>query len=223
MTTSSPITNASPAMQGQAAIDAAEKDPSLKLNKYADPIEGARENISIDDARQIAREDASLIYTHGTAPEQAQTLDTFTRAYIECALWSSTEYAFDICPCCEQRGRLSHYPEPEYLQEAVCADCGAKEIANPDPMDKNYSAADIAPETMARIIADCAKFQAENSHSIAWALDRAGHDFWLTRNGHGAGFWDGDWAEPFATTLTDASKAFGSCDLYVGDDGQLYF
>ena len=24
-------------------------------------------------------------------------------------------------------------------------------------------------------------------------LARAGTDFWLTRNGHGAGFWDGDW------------------------------
>jgi|TARA_R110000744_G_scaffold366338_1_gene475354 hypothetical protein len=23
--------------------------------------------------------------------------------------------------------------------------------------------------------------------------ERIGHDFWLTRNGHGAGFWDGDW------------------------------
>ena len=23
--------------------------------------------------------------------------------------------------------------------------------------------------------------------------ERIGHDFWLTRNGHGAGFWDGGW------------------------------
>lgn len=23
----------------------------------------------------------------------------------------------------------------------------------------------------------------------------AGHDLWLTRNGHGAGFWDGDWRD----------------------------
>lgn len=48
-----------------------------------------------------------------------------------------------------------------------------------------------------------------------------GHNLWLNRNGHGAGFWDmmidnGD-------LLSDASKALGSEDLYVGDDGKLYF
>ncbi len=50
----------------------------------------------------------------------------------------------------------------------------------------------------------------------------AAHDFWLTRCGHGAGFWDGDWPEPAATVLDNAAKAFGNVDLYVGDDGQIY-
>jgi hypothetical protein len=50
----------------------------------------------------------------------------------------------------------------------------------------------------------------------------AGHAFWLTRNGHGAGFWDGDWPEPHASALDEASKAFGSFDLYVGDDGMIH-
>ena len=44
---------------------------------------------------------------------------------------------------------------------------------------------------------------------------RAGHDFWLTRNGHGAGFRDGDWPEPFAAKLTEAAKRAGERDLYV--------
>lgn len=50
----------------------------------------------------------------------------------------------------------------------------------------------------------------------------AGHDFWLTRNGHGAGFWDGDWPEPHASILTEASKTFGETDLYIGDDGKVH-
>jgi hypothetical protein len=50
----------------------------------------------------------------------------------------------------------------------------------------------------------------------------AGHDFWLTRCGHGAGFWDGDWPEPQATILDEAAKRFGNVDLYVGDDGAIY-
>ena len=50
----------------------------------------------------------------------------------------------------------------------------------------------------------------------------AGHDFWLTRNGHGAGFWDGDWPLPYADLLDKAAQAAGTCDLYVGDDGMIY-
>jgi hypothetical protein len=47
---------------------------------------------------------------------------------------------------------------------------------------------------------------------------QAGHDFHLTRNGHGCGFWDGDWAEPGATVLTDWSKTFGSSELDTGTE-----
>lgn len=54
-------------------------------------------------------------------------------------------------------------------------------------------------------------------------LSQAGHDFWLTRNRHGAGFGDGDWEEPMATELTDASHRAGERDVYVGDDDLLYF
>ncbi len=52
--------------------------------------------------------------------------------------------------------------------------------------------------------------------------ESAGLDFWLTRCGHGAGFWDGDWKEPHAAALDALSKQFGNVDLYVGDDGKIY-
>lgn len=53
-------------------------------------------------------------------------------------------------------------------------------------------------------------------------LKRIGRDLWFTRNGHGAGFWDGDWPEPFATRATDASKTLGEVTPYLGDDGLVY-
>lgn len=49
---------------------------------------------------------------------------------------------------------------------------------------------------------------------------RAGHDFAFTRNGHGAGFWDGDWPV-YGDLLTKISKSFGQIDLCVGDDGKI--
>lgn len=75
------------------------------------------------------------------------------------------------------------------------------------------------PETLESSVSDCKRFQAENAEDLAWEDDeQGGHDFWLTRNGHGCGFWP----EPAATRLTKASKAFGEVNLYVGDDGLIY-
>ena len=108
-------------------------------------------------------------------------MDIFTKAYLECALWSSID-------------------------------------DNDDPFDKNYSIEDIAPEDVKKMEADCAKFQAEN-HVTS---EQAGHDFWLTRQHHGAGFWDGDWPEPQAAQLTEASHQFKETYLYVGDDGLIH-
>ena len=88
--------------------------------------------------------------------------------------------------------------------------------------------ADLDPDALAKILADCAKFQ----DSRAWVdtleghqgadEEHAGRDFWYTRNGHGCGFWDGDWPEPYATQLTDVAKAFGEVSVYLGDDGKVY-
>jgi hypothetical protein len=53
------------------------------------------------------------------------------------------------------------------------------------------------------------------------------HDLWLTRNGHGAGFWDGDYRDretgiDIGQKLTELAKTYSSVDVYVGDDGQIY-
>lgn len=116
-------------------------------------------------------------------------MDPFTTAYIEAALWSSTDESD------EQGG---------------------------EPLDANYGLDDIAPETLASILNDCEAFQQDHAEDIGSEPERAGHDFWLTRNGHGAGFWDGDWDDDIGQRLTDASDVYGSVDLYVGDDGLIY-
>ena len=81
---------------------------------------------------------------------------------------------------------------------------------------------DLAPDTRAEMEADCVKFEAENSTDL-WEYgtrSRGGHDFWLTRNGHGAGFWEDD--TPVGNRLTEACKAYGEYTLYIGDDGLIY-
>ena len=57
------------------------------------------------------------------------------------------------------------------------------------------------------------------SHSKA---AQAGHDFWLTRNGHGAGFWDGDWSDNYATMFTKGAQEYGIFNVLKGDDGNIH-
>ena len=50
-----------------------------------------------------------------------------------------------------------------------------------------------------------------------------GHDFFLTRNGHGSGFWDRDYeTEGLGDKLTALCKPYGEQGLYLGDDGLIY-
>lgn len=128
-------------------------------------------------------------------------MDEFTTAYLEAALWSSTD---ETNP--EQGG---------------------------EPLDSNYGNDDIEADTLAEMIEDCRKFQEANVELIiddnvvgrsTYSCDaRAGHDFWLTRNGHGAGFWDGDWEHPTGDILTEAAKAFGEYNITAtGKGGKVY-
>lgn len=111
----------------------------------------------------------------------------------------------------------------QYIETALWSSTDQGDDQGGEPLDANYTAADLADETLRRIVADCRAFQNVNADTLAdLDIETAGHDFWLTRNLHGAGFWDGDYAEPVAGILTESSKRFGETDLYVGDDGSLY-
>ena len=81
--------------------------------------------------------------------------------------------------------------------------------------------AELSPELVKRLTADCHKFWGMHSELIQGLPENAGHDFWLTRNGHGAGFWDGDWKE-HGDTLTQSAQAFEPVETYMGDDGMIY-
>jgi hypothetical protein len=90
---------------------------------------------------------------------------------------------------------------------------------------------EMSSELRDAIIAECAEWQVDNAKLLAEAYERvgydearAGHDFWLTRNGHGAGFWCRDELEgdSLGDRLSLAAKAAGVHEVYEGDDGLLY-
>lgn len=77
--------------------------------------------------------------------------------------------------------------------------------------------AKLTPLCYAHCFTQCASFWRAYKDLIeAAGVDptQAGHDFWLTRNGHGAGFWDRPkiYGEELADQLTRASIACGEYD-----------
>jgi hypothetical protein len=106
-----------------------------------------------------------------------------------------------------------------YLECALWSSTDGEEAT---PMDQLYSFEDFAKTTLDHCREDCGTFLKLAGDLIEESeVSRAGHDFWLTRNGHGAGFWDGDWPM-CGDALTTLSHGFGEIDLYSGDDGKLY-
>lgn len=156
-----------------------------------------------------------------------------------------TEYGFFDCTsqldaticsvkaaCAEstnQRGNdmpANYWECDEFTQAYVdCALWSTNDESNEqggNPLDDNYGPEDIDPTTLREMIRDCALFQAHESARIVGNPEMAGHDFWLTRNGHGAGFWDGDWPKEIGEHLTNVCKVWDEVSLSVGENGLIH-
>lgn len=103
-----------------------------------------------------------------------------------------------------------------YIEALYFAETGEIEHGQP--------ASDLPLSGFARrdIEADCRVFWGR-WHCLIRQADRtpmqAGHDFLLTRQGHGAGFWEQpDWPESLGERLTKSAKSFG--EFFIYDNGE---
>lgn len=94
-----------------------------------------------------------------------------------------------------------------------------------DDSGGDWDNAEWSDAAIAQAVAECAAFYAAHEGDIhPYGLAQAGHDFHFTRNGHGVGFWENDHGTPeICERLNRAAKAAGQRDVYIGDDGLLYF
>ena len=71
---------------------------------------------------------------------------------------------------------------------------------------------------------DCESFQETNAADLAVYREKTGNsggvDFWLTRNGHGVGFWDRGLGA-VGSRLSAAASVFNCVDVYRSDDGEI--
>lgn len=94
--------------------------------------------------------------------------------------------------------------------------------------ESSHSESEYEPsdDLIERALIDCVKFQNENQELIEREDNenddsQHGHDFALTRNGHGAGFWDGNYIEEIGKKLTESSEKFGHIDVWFDDETKL--
>lgn len=93
--------------------------------------------------------------------------------------------------------------------------------------DREFSIEDIDSDSKINAYSDIKKFiekagtEAINEAITENGLFKLGMDIWLTRNGHGAGFFDYSYENE--EILMKTAKSLGSKYLYIGDDGKLYF
>ncbi len=92
----------------------------------------------------------------------------------------------------------------------------------PGEADADLLALPMDPDTQEEMNKDVADFIQANWDDVK-DLDpeQVGHDFWLTRNGHGVGFRDRGLGE-LGDRLTDACESYGEFWLYMGDDGLVW-
>lgn len=104
-----------------------------------------------------------------------------------------------------------------------------------EPLDSRFDLSDISNEAKSKAREDVAAFlellaQEGIDWTENWNAEQMGHDFWLTRNGHGAGFWDrhgsrNEDAHAMGKRMSELvgfRTPFPEIDLYVGDDGKIY-
>lgn len=122
-----------------------------------------------------------------------------------------------------------------YINAALESSSDPDDAGNSRELDDGYELSEECKEKLERVAgefydAHWSKFYMENlddayryKRSREMTLfEQAGYDAWMTQNGHGCGFDDGDWLEPNALELTAAAKAIGEITLYLGDDEMIY-
>jgi len=124
----------------------------------------------------------------------------FFEAYLVAALWSST------------------------ITEGSEENPGEREG---EPFDKHFSTSDFSDDALEVLRAHAFSFwcrmwfyidhETGRPNGRDLGPEQAGHDFWLTQNHHGAGFWDGD-GSTYGEQFTKLAKCYPEINLYIETD-----
>ncbi len=136
-------------------------------------------------------------------------------SYLETALWTE-----------EERMEEEESMEHDELYGSEDEDEDGEEDGSLRSMieQTDFSIINISDDSKIKAYTDIKKFL-NIVGDTANIMDESelGHDLWLTRNGHGAGFWDRGYSEEDVKILVSASEILGEISFELGDDGIIRF
>lgn len=125
----------------------------------------------------------------------------------------------------EGGGKVSDDQVEEATRQYIYTALWSSSDDDGESLDMNYDIGDIDENSIKGMENDMRQFLEENYETIEESgliYEQVAHDFWLTRNHHGAGFFDRHLDPEIEKKLMDASHSYHEVDLYVGDDGKIY-
>lgn len=100
-------------------------------------------------------------------------------------------------------------------------------------LDEFAEMQDITPHAMQEMREECIEFVRYNLADLLacapvhdrgeWSYsEQVGHDLWLTRGRHGAGFWDRGYGDA-GDRLSEACRPYGEPNLWADENGQVHY
>jgi hypothetical protein len=157
---------------------------------------------------------------HGVSGDQ---INVILRGYLACALWTEEEELNPLPD--EPEDDEDDYDDEDEMDRLV------RTTANPQVQQQHqgYTVDSFTDDSKIQAYLDIKKFLGLAGEEAVWYMvadqgfERLGHDIWLTRNHHGAGFFDHSFDDEIEQPLINAGHALGEIQIHVNDDGMLSF
>jgi hypothetical protein len=143
------------------------------------------------------------------------------KGYIDCALWTEEETLRDEYVGDDDMFNGEEDDDEIERLSRLSANLNSKNF-------DSFTREDMEDNSVIKVYEDVKKFVEMATSAVRVAVDehgaeQVGHDLWLSRNGHGAGFFDRGYDDEVEEMLMSSAKKLGGVDLYINDNVKLSF
>jgi hypothetical protein len=155
-----------------------------------------------------------------------EDLNKILHGYLEAALWTEEERLKDESQSYNDVVTNDYEDEDDESQEEIKFMQIMRNKLSTNPI-LSFTRESIDPNSLIQAYLDIKKFiNNAGADAISEALNtndefQLGMDIWLSRNGHGSGFFDRSYDHE--KELMNAARNLKEVDLYIGDNNKLYF